>query len=297
MSRAPASSSAGSTRRPRAGPAGRTTPTTTSRSPVFTARVEAALARAAAAVAGRRHRRRLHQRRPDRAGPPPAARGRRRDLWLRLNQVTVNTGVTKLVVGTRGITLLAVNEHTHLAPDRRHLPIGTPMSTILITGASSGLGAEMARQFAALGYDLALCARRTDNLEALRAEIAAAHPGVRVEVRALDVNDHDAVFGVFGEFRDRLRHPRPGRRQRRPRQGPAARHRPLRRQPRDRADQLHRRPGADRGRRGDLPRAERRPPRDDLLDLGDARDAAATSRRTPRPRPPSPTSPRASAPT
>ncbi|WP_223164265.1 SDR family oxidoreductase [Nocardioides mesophilus] len=73
--------------------------------------------------------------------------------------------------------------------------------TILITGASSGLGAEMARQFAALGHDLALCARRTDRLEALRAEIAAAHPGRRVEVRALDVDDHDAVFEVFRAFR------------------------------------------------------------------------------------------------
>ena len=41
------------------------------------------------------------------------------------------------------------------------------MSTILITGASSGLGAEMARQFAAKGHDLALCARRTDRLEEL----------------------------------------------------------------------------------------------------------------------------------
>jgi short-subunit dehydrogenase len=34
--------------------------------------------------------------------------------------------------------------------------------TVVITGASAGLGAEMARQFAALGYDLGLSARRTD---------------------------------------------------------------------------------------------------------------------------------------
>ena len=76
--------------------------------------------------------------------------------------------------------------------------------TILITGASSGLGAEMARQLAAKGYDLALCARRLDRLEELRTEVLAAHPERRVEVAALDVNDHDKVFEVFGDFRDRL---------------------------------------------------------------------------------------------
>ena len=75
------------------------------------------------------------------------------------------------------------------------------MSTILITGASSGLGEEMARQFAGLGHDLALCARRTDRLERLRDEVAANHPGVRVDLRALDVNDHDQVFEVFRAFR------------------------------------------------------------------------------------------------
>jgi short-subunit dehydrogenase len=74
--------------------------------------------------------------------------------------------------------------------------------TILITGASSGLGEEMARQFAARGHDLALCARRTDRLEALRDEIVAAHPECRVEVRALDVNDHEKVFEVFRAFRE-----------------------------------------------------------------------------------------------
>jgi short-subunit dehydrogenase len=73
--------------------------------------------------------------------------------------------------------------------------------TILITGASSGLGAEMARQFAARGHDLALCARRTDKLEALRDEIHEQHPAVRIEVRALDVTDDDQVFEVFREFR------------------------------------------------------------------------------------------------
>lgn len=76
------------------------------------------------------------------------------------------------------------------------------MSTILITGASSGLGAEMARQFAAAGHDLALCARRTDRLEELRSEILSAHPARRVELRALDVNDDAEVFEVFRAFRD-----------------------------------------------------------------------------------------------
>lgn len=74
------------------------------------------------------------------------------------------------------------------------------MPTILITGASSGLGEEMARQFAALGYDLALCARRTERLEALRAEITSTHPDRRVELRALDVTDDAAVFEVFRAF-------------------------------------------------------------------------------------------------
>ena len=76
--------------------------------------------------------------------------------------------------------------------------------TILITGASSGLGAEMSRQFAALGYQLALCARRTDRLDELKDELGARHPGQRFEVRALDVNDDDQVFEVFRAFRKDL---------------------------------------------------------------------------------------------
>ncbi|MEW5807995.1 MAG: SDR family oxidoreductase [Actinomycetota bacterium] len=75
---------------------------------------------------------------------------------------------------------------------------------ILITGASSGLGAGMARQFAARGRDLALCARRLDNLDELKAEITASYPGVHVAVAALDVNDHDQVPKVFAELSEEL---------------------------------------------------------------------------------------------
>ncbi|HEY9305810.1 MAG TPA: SDR family oxidoreductase [Mycobacterium sp.] len=75
---------------------------------------------------------------------------------------------------------------------------------ILITGASSGLGAGMARAFAAKGRDLALCARRTDRLDELKAELSQQHPGIKIAVAALDVNDHEAVPKVFAELSDEL---------------------------------------------------------------------------------------------
>ena len=75
---------------------------------------------------------------------------------------------------------------------------------ILITGASSGLGAQMARDFAAKGHHLALCARRTDRLDDLRAELGERHPAARIAVRTLDVTDTGAVFDVFRSCRDEL---------------------------------------------------------------------------------------------
>lgn len=74
--------------------------------------------------------------------------------------------------------------------------------TILITGASSGLGRGMAREFAAMGRNLALCARRTDRLEELKQELKSKHKGIKVSVMPLDVLNYDQVFEVFKAFRE-----------------------------------------------------------------------------------------------
>ena len=76
--------------------------------------------------------------------------------------------------------------------------------TILITGASTGLGEGMARVWAAKGCHLALCARRTEKLVQLQSELLASHPDIQVVVRALDVCKYDQVFDVFRDFRAEL---------------------------------------------------------------------------------------------
>jgi short-subunit dehydrogenase len=59
----------------------------------------------------------------------------------------------------------------------------------------------MARQFAGLGYDLALCARRKGRLVTLAHEIRSG-TGRRVETATLDVTDSGAVAPVFHDFAD-----------------------------------------------------------------------------------------------
>ena len=75
--------------------------------------------------------------------------------------------------------------------------------TILITGASSGLGEGMAREFARKGYDLAICARRLERLQALQQELQQKY-AVQVHVKILDVTDYDQVFLVFREFQQEI---------------------------------------------------------------------------------------------
>ncbi len=72
----------------------------------------------------------------------------------------------------------------------------------LVTGASSGLGAHMAKTLAKAGAKVAIAARRVDRLEALASEIAAA--GGRALPVAMDVTDAQSVVRAFDEAETEL---------------------------------------------------------------------------------------------
>jgi short-subunit dehydrogenase len=74
--------------------------------------------------------------------------------------------------------------------------------TVIVTGASSGLGAEFARQLARRGANLVLVARRADRLESLAAELTRAH-GVTVTTVARDLGMPDAGRTLRAELESR----------------------------------------------------------------------------------------------
>jgi len=68
--------------------------------------------------------------------------------------------------------------------------------TALVTGASSGLGVDFARELAALRCDLVLVARREDLLKQLQGELKSKH-GIDVTTIALDLGTPDAPQALF----------------------------------------------------------------------------------------------------
>ncbi|MGC1872709.1 MAG: SDR family oxidoreductase [Acidobacteriaceae bacterium] len=72
-----------------------------------------------------------------------------------------------------------------------------PQGYALITGASSGIGEEFARQLAAQGWSLILVARSQDRLEKVRSELMSAHMGIDVVAIPLDLTITGAPADLF----------------------------------------------------------------------------------------------------
>lgn len=72
--------------------------------------------------------------------------------------------------------------------------------TALVSGASAGIGRAIAQVLARKVGALVLVARRRDRLDALAAELVAAHPGLRVVVHAVDLCDRAATGALLDEL-------------------------------------------------------------------------------------------------
>jgi len=75
----------------------------------------------------------------------------------------------------------------------------------LITGASAGIGAEFARQYAARGWDIAITARRADRLQALANELEQAR-GITAITIAQDLADPAAPSAILEALKSHGRH-------------------------------------------------------------------------------------------
>ncbi|MFZ1864971.1 MAG: SDR family oxidoreductase [Polyangiales bacterium] len=78
----------------------------------------------------------------------------------------------------------------------------TPREVALITGASMGIGAELAKLFATDGHDVVLVARSEDKLRSLAQELETAH-GIEAHVLASDLSNPAAPAELFAELQSR----------------------------------------------------------------------------------------------
>ncbi|WP_284986654.1 SDR family oxidoreductase [Arthrobacter sp. fls2-241-R2A-172] len=111
----------------------------------------------------------------------------------------------KVVIDNKVGTAYHVDTDYFSYPSNRSEPTMTMTykgTTALITGASSGLGAEFARQFAARGAGLVLVARRADRMEELAKELRAKH-GVTVTVLPMDLGRPGVGKELFEEVSSR----------------------------------------------------------------------------------------------
>lgn len=82
------------------------------------------------------------------------------------------------------------------------IPTPAPDRTCIVTGASSGIGEQLARHLAARGHGVTLVARREDRLRTLAEELHTSH-GIRAEVVAADLSDAGARTALVSTVAER----------------------------------------------------------------------------------------------
>ena len=80
-----------------------------------------------------------------------------------------------------------MDTHHHTTVGRKRGAVECGTAWALVTGAGSGIGRCYALRLAALGYNLVLAGIRREPLEAVRAEIEAAVPGIRIRTVSIDL--------------------------------------------------------------------------------------------------------------
>jgi len=122
---------------------------------------------------------------------------------------TVTRPVTGLIDGALDRAL--VLGYTRIGPGLRRLwwpadpaPDALAGKRVLVTGATAGIGLEMARQFAQLGATVHVLGRNPDKVRRCVAELADRVPGADVVAEVCDVSDLDAVAAWTTDFAGRV---------------------------------------------------------------------------------------------
>lgn len=78
--------------------------------------------------------------------------------------------------------------------------VQTAKKYTVITGASSGIGYETAKAFAARGKNLILAARRREKMEALKKEVLESFPGLDIVIRVSDLSKTADVYRLYEDL-------------------------------------------------------------------------------------------------
>jgi NADP-dependent 3-hydroxy acid dehydrogenase YdfG len=101
-----------------------------------------------------------------------------------------------IAAGFSGIAAVNVKSFSQARKSTRTTPLNLKNKVVLITGATAGIGASCAWQFAEEGCNLILVGRRTERLHQIKDDILKSYPTIGVHTVSLSVTDLDKVAAL-----------------------------------------------------------------------------------------------------